>query len=83
MISAANMFYEKLERDFVSWALTVDDIRAAFIVGSRACKDHPADEWSDIDIVFFTSKQNYYLSDNEWLKNFGNVWTSLSHKQRW
>jgi hypothetical protein len=26
-----------------------DDIRAAFIIGSRARADHPADEWSDLD----------------------------------
>ena len=77
MMSVANMFYEKLERDFVSWAQTVEDIRAAFIVGSRARYDHPADEWSDMDIILFTSKQNYYLSDNEWFNNLGNVWTSL------
>ena len=76
-MSAANMFYEELERNFVSWAQTVEDIRAAFIVGSRARNDHPADEWSDMDIIFYTSKKNYYLSDIEWLKNLGNVWTSL------
>ncbi len=76
-MTEANQFYEKLERDFVSWAQTVEDIRAAFIVGSRARIDHPADEWSDLDIIFFTSKQNFYLSDSEWLKNIGNVWTSL------
>lgn len=77
MMSVENMFYDKLERNFVSWAQTVEDIRAAFIVGSRARNDHPADEWSDMDIIFFTSKQKYYLSDKEWLKNFGDVWISL------
>ena len=76
-MSAANMFYEELERNFVSWAQTVEDIRAAFIVGSRARNDHPADEWSDMDIIFYTSKKNYYLSDIEWLKNLGNLWISL------
>lgn len=77
-MSVANMFYEKLERDFVSWAQTVEDIRAAFIVGSRARNDHPADEWSDMDIIFFTSKQSYYLSNSEWLENLGEVWTSFA-----
>lgn len=79
-MSEASMFYEKLENNFVSWAQTVDDIRAAFIVGSRARSDHPADEWSDMDIIFFTSKPNYYLSNSEWLTIFGNVWTSLVSK---
>jgi aminoglycoside 6-adenylyltransferase len=73
----SKMFYEKIEKNFVSWARTVEDIRAAFIVGSRARNDHPADEWSDMDIIFFTSKQNYYLSNNEWLNNFGDICTSF------
>jgi aminoglycoside 6-adenylyltransferase len=77
MMSRSNIFYEKLERNFISWAQTVEDIRAAFIVGSRARNDHPSDEWSDMDIIFFTSKPNYYLSNNEWLKNVGDIWTSF------
>ena len=77
MISRSDMFYEKIERNFISWAQTVEDIRAAFIVGSRARNDHPADEWSDMDIIFFTSKPNYYFSNNEWLKNMGDIWTSF------
>ncbi len=76
-MSKLNIFYDNIERDFISWAQTVEDIRAAFIVGSRARNDHPADEWSDLDIIFFTSRQNYYLSNNEWLKNFGDIWTSF------
>lgn len=70
-------FYEQMERNFVSWAQTVEDIRAAFIVGSRAREDHPADEWSDMDIVIYTSEQNYYLSNQEWLSNFGDICTSF------
>ncbi len=73
----SKMFYENMESNFVSWAQTVEDIRAAFIVGSRARKDHPADEWSDMDIIFFTSRQNYYLTNSEWLNNFGDVCTSF------
>lgn len=73
----SNRFYERLENNFISWAQTVEEIRAAFIVGSRARNDHPADKWSDLDIIFFTSKPNDYLFNNEWLKNFGNVWTSF------
>ncbi|MGM9974227.1 MAG: aminoglycoside 6-adenylyltransferase [Clostridiaceae bacterium] len=70
-------FYDNIERNFVSWAQTVEDIRAAFVVGSRARSDHPADEWSDVDIIFFTSKQNYYLLKNQWLNNIGDICTSF------
>ncbi|MFU7516534.1 aminoglycoside 6-adenylyltransferase [Clostridium sp. HCS.1] len=73
----SKIFYENMERDFVSWAQTVEDIRAAFIVGSRARNDHPADQWSDMDIIFFTSRQNYYLSNNQWLNNMGEICTSF------
>jgi len=71
-------FYENIERNFVSWAQSREDIRAAFIVGSRARKDHPADEWSNMDIIFYTSEQEYYLSNHEWINNFGDVCTSFS-----
>lgn len=73
----SKILYEKIEQNFVSWAQTVEDIRAAFIVGSRAREDHPADEWSDMDIIFYTSEQKYYLSNQEWLSNFGDICTSF------
>lgn len=76
-MSASKNFYEMFEKKFYLWAQTVDDIRAAFIVGSRAREDHPADEWSDMDIIFFTSKQNDYLSNHEWLNQLGDVCTSF------
>jgi aminoglycoside 6-adenylyltransferase len=74
------MFYEQIERNFFSWAQTVEDIRAAFIVGSRVREDHPADEWSDLDIIFYTTEQNHYLSNQEWLSNFGDICTSFIYE---
>lgn len=79
-MSKANIFYEEVESSFITWAQHVEDIRAAFVVGSRARIDHPADEWSDLDIEFFTSNQNYYLKNSEWLKNIGSVWTSFVYQ---
>lgn len=79
-MSSADTVYKNIERNFISWAHSAEDIRAAFIVGSRARIDHPADEWSDLDLLFFTSKQNDYLNNNEWLKNFGTLWTSFVSK---
>jgi len=35
----------------IDWARKEAGIRAAFLVGSGARQDHPADEWSDIDLV--------------------------------
>ena len=73
----SKLFYEQFERNFVSWVQTVDDIRAAFIIGSRARRDHTADEWSDMDIIFFTSRQRDYLSNNEWLNSLGDICISF------
>ena len=39
----SKMFYEDIEKKFISWSQTVEDIRAAFIVGSRARNDHYTD----------------------------------------
>lgn len=69
--------YEKLEKNFISWAETVEDIRAAFIIGSRARNNHPSDEYSDMDIIVFSSNPDYYLTNNDWLHNIGNISTSF------
>lgn len=53
---------EQLLERFVAWAVNCSDIRGAVIVGSRARTDHPADEWSDIDIIVITTDPDRYLS---------------------
>ena len=76
----ATDFYCQFERKFVNWAESVNDIRAAFIIGSRARNDHPADEWSDLDIVLFTLNQHFYLTNCEWLENMGNVLNTFAYQ---
>lgn len=73
-------FYAEIERKFINWAECINDIRAAFIVGSRARNNNPADEWSDLDIVLFTSNQHFYLTNCEWLENMGNVLNSFVYQ---
>jgi aminoglycoside 6-adenylyltransferase len=63
---------KQLEERFVAWANSRSDIRAAIVVGSRARVERPADEWSDLDIVFFTNNPQYYLSQTDWLKSISN-----------
>ena len=62
---------KQLEEGFVAWANTRPDIRAAIVIGSRARIERPADEWSDLDIVIFTTAPEYYLSKIDWLENIG------------
>ncbi len=76
-ISAAE-FYSNFIDVFQAWAEGVDDIRAAFIIGSQAREDHPADIWSDMDILMFTSNPDLYLRQSEWQQNLGNVLCSFS-----
>jgi len=71
------LFYKELEQKFTTFATAQEDIRAAFIIGSRARVDHPADEWSDMDIVFYTTKPDYYLRNQEWIEQLGDFLCSF------
>ena len=63
--------YEILTEKFVEWAESRPDIRAAIIIGSRARRDRPADEWADLDIVLITTNPEPYVSTADWVKNMG------------
>jgi aminoglycoside 6-adenylyltransferase len=65
--------YAQLEQRFSTWASTQPAIRAVIVVGSRARSDHPADEWSDLDLVVFASDATSYLNNDAWLNTFGDV----------
>ena len=62
---------KQLEDRFTAWANSRPDIRAAIVIGSRARIERPADEWSDLDIIIFTTAPEYYLSKIDWLENIG------------
>ena len=64
---------QKLLHRFVAWARTQDDILAIMNQGSRARVDHQADEWSDLDLIVFTSNKEKYLNNSDWLQNVGRV----------
>jgi aminoglycoside 6-adenylyltransferase len=63
-----------LEDRVVDWARAKDDIRIVLIVGSWARADHPADEWSDLDIGFTTMDPKRYLTSDAWLGEIDDVW---------
>jgi aminoglycoside 6-adenylyltransferase len=70
--------YSQLEQRFVEWTLTQSAIQAVIVIGSRARSDHPADEWSDLDLVVFTVDTTAYLNDAMWLEAFGHVRVAVS-----
>jgi aminoglycoside 6-adenylyltransferase len=69
--------YEQLIDRFVQWAQTEDNIRAAIVIGSRARVDHPADEWSDLDMLIFADDPEPYWATTDWLHNVGNPWLTF------
>lgn len=60
--------------DFMRWARRRRDIRAAALVGSYARMQ--ANPSSDVDLVIIANAPQKYLTQTDWLKNFGAVITS-------
>src|SRR5437016_3888081 len=67
---------ELLER-ITTWAEGNPDIRAAFLVGSQARTDVPADEWSDLDIPLIAVNPDHYLATTGWLNDLGEPWITF------
>ncbi|WP_338554338.1 aminoglycoside 6-adenylyltransferase [Paenibacillus sp. KS-LC4] len=72
--------YKNLEQRIVSWAGGNEDIQAMYLMGSRARADKPFDEFSDLDIVIYSTNPDYYFETNDWLLNIGEVWTSFMYR---
>lgn len=62
-----------LEAAVADWAAPRDDIRGVVIVGSRARNVHPADEWSDLDLIAFSTTPEVYTKSAAWLNAWGDV----------
>jgi aminoglycoside 6-adenylyltransferase len=69
--------YEQLIKRYVQWAQTDAGTRAAIIIGSRARADHPADEWSDLDMLVVTPDLQRYAATTDWLESIGNPWLTF------
>jgi len=68
---------QRLENRVITWAESQPNIRAILVVGSRARRDFPADEWSDLDLMVFATDFESYLANSDWLDNIGEVWVNL------
>src|SRR6185503_21085771 len=76
-IDQTTQAYKQLIQRFAKWAQTKQDIRAAFIIGSRSRADHPADAWSDLDIVIVVTDPQPYLSIASWVESIGKPWLTF------
>lgn len=69
--------YEILEERIYDWGLSNSEVVAIYVVGSRARTNKPFDEFSDLDVVIFSTNPDYYFRTDEWLLDIGKVWTSF------
>lgn len=69
--------YEQLIEKFTTWACAEEGIRAAFVIGSRARVDHPADEWSDLDVAIIARNPATYLESTDWVAHISPPWLTF------
>jgi aminoglycoside 6-adenylyltransferase len=68
---------ERILSKTVAWGAARDDLRAIAVVGSHARSDHPADPWSDLDLVFMARRPKRYLDDSRWLEQIEKPWLAV------
>jgi aminoglycoside 6-adenylyltransferase len=69
-----------LEAKIIAWARAQEAVRAAIVIGSYARLDHPADEWSDLDLILFIDNPSPYVSNPTWLEAFGEIWLAVCER---
>lgn len=72
--------YTQLTENIVAWLQQEHDVRAAMIIGSRARTDHPADQWSDLDVLLFVRDPERYVASADWVAGFGPVWLAFAER---
>jgi aminoglycoside 6-adenylyltransferase len=66
--------YRQLEKRIEKELAERDDVRGAFVVGSRARqRDHAADVWADLDVIVIAAEPALYVNDSAWLADIGPV----------
>ncbi len=69
--------YDDLTDRITAWAEREADVRAALVLGSRARRDHPADEWSDLDVLVFARRPEQFIRSREWALSLAPAWLSF------
>ncbi|MFW6262729.1 MAG: aminoglycoside 6-adenylyltransferase [Thermotogota bacterium] len=65
--------YDAIIQNFVRYTTTCEDLRAAVIIGSRARRETPADEFSDLDILILSNDPDKHIENTNWLSEIGEV----------
>jgi aminoglycoside 6-adenylyltransferase len=69
--------YADLIERFTVWAESTSDVRAVLIIGSRARTDHPADEWSDLDLLAFVRDPEQFIRSADWATCIAPTWLTF------
>jgi aminoglycoside 6-adenylyltransferase len=69
--------YDLLTARIIAWAESNADIRAALILGSRARNNHPADAWSDLDVMLFAHNPEQFINSGEWAAAMAPSWLTF------
>ena len=80
-MSRGLLTYEDVLDRLLAWARPRPDVRAVMVVGSRARTDHPADAFSDLDLIVVTTNPDRYLSETDWLEPLGTPWLTFLERQ--
>ena len=56
------------------------EVEVILVVGSRARQDHPADRFSDLDLILFSTQADLYESNQAWLDEIGETWGVVKSK---
>ena len=70
--------YHNIINNFIVWGSSADHLYAALAVGSQIRKIHPADEYSDLDIIMVVEDPNYYISNDDWLNEIDSFFISFT-----
>jgi len=65
--------YAQIELAFSGWAASQPDVRAIVVFGSRARLEHPASEWSDLDLMVILNQPCDLTVRTDWLASIGEV----------
>lgn len=68
---------ERILSKMVAWGAARDDLRAIAVVGSHARSDHPADPWSDLDVIVMARRPKRYLSGSQWVSEVEPPWLAI------
>ncbi|ABX42644.1 aminoglycoside 6-adenylyltransferase [Lachnoclostridium phytofermentans] len=69
--------FELIINNFMKWGNRTDKVHAALMIGSQARNNHPADDFSDLDIIMVVDDPNFFLQSDHWLEQIGNFHISF------